>query len=301
MKKVLLIGSITTDVTLHIDHLPAPEDDVNVMKQTMRPGGCIFNIASVLRVKDVPFQLCYPYGTGIYAGFLAGELSDRHMPYGFLVDEKNGACYCLVDKSGNRTFLAVHGGEYHFKEEMFSRLDPSDFAIAYAGGIDVEEESGENIVACLERMHECGVSVVFAPGPRIGHIAMDKIERLLALQPVLHMNLREGMTLVQRLSKTASHAEEVVQALYAITKQIVVITDGANPLTYCDADGTVYSLPAEQVEQVDGTGAGDCHLGALLAGLLTGNDLHDTMREANHIGSVIVGKTGGELCFEDMR
>ncbi len=300
MKKALLIGSITTDVTLMVDHLPHVEEDVNVHGETMRPGGCIFNIASVFRVKQLPYELCYALGKGIFAKFLVEELSKRQMPAGYQSDEENGACYCLVDKEGNRTFLAVHGAEYHFKEEMFSSLDPAQYAVVYAGGIDIEEESGENILVCLEHMYACGVTVVFAPGPRIGYLSKERIKRLLALRPVLHMNYREGMTLAKCMGFRCSTKEEVVRSLNAMTNGVVVLTDGASPLTYCDGNGEVYQLLTEPVQQVDGTGAGDCHCGTLLCGLVENKDLHETMQEANYIASLVVGKQGGELCLTDI-
>ena len=40
MKKVLLIGSATTDVTMEIDHLPGIEDDINPKSQILSLGGC---------------------------------------------------------------------------------------------------------------------------------------------------------------------------------------------------------------------------------------------------------------------
>ena len=300
MKKALLIGSVTTDVTLRMDHLPEVEEDVNVHDMTMRPGGCVFNIASVFRVMHVPYELCYPLGTGMYARYLAEELAKRNIEPGYHLQEENGACFCLVDDNGNRTFLAVHGAEYYFPMEMFTSLDPSQYGIAYAGGIDVEEETGENIITCLERMHEHGVTICFAPGPRIEHIAMDRIKRILQLQPILHMNAREGMTLVQRLSGHVSNSDEVVKVLHGFTQQVVVLTDGGNSLVYCDAEGHLFHQPTEQVRQIDGTGAGDCHVGALLCGLMQGNTLQESLHEANHIASLIVGKQGGELCLEDM-
>lgn len=300
MKKALLIGSVTTDVTLRMDHLPEVEEDVNVHDMTMRPGGCVFNIASVFRVMHVPYELCYTLGTGMYARYLAEELAKRNIEPGYRLQEENGACFCLVDDYGNRTFLAVHGAEYYFPIEMFTVLDPSQYGIAYAGGIDVEEETGENIITCLERMHEHGVTIFFAPGPRVGHIAMDRIERILQLQPILHMNAREGMTLVQRLSGHVSNSDEVVKVLHGFTQQVVVLTDGGNPLVYCDAEGHLFHQPTEQVRQIDGTGAGDCHAGMVLCGLMLEKDLHEVMREANHIAGIIAGKTGGELCLEDM-
>lgn len=300
MKKALLIGSLSTDVTLMIDHLPKVEEDVNVHGQNMRPGGCIFNIASVFRVKHVPFELSYVLGTGIYAKFLEEELEKRNMKTGYRSDEENGVCYCLVDRDGNRTFLAVHGAEYHFKEEMFTSLDPSQYGVAYAGGIDIEEETGIHIITCLEHMYACGVPVVFAPGPRIACIEKDKMERLLALHPILHMNLREGGALVKRVGGGCTAADDVVHALHAMTREIVVITDGGQPLTYCDKAGKIYHLSVEKAKQVDGTGAGDCHVGTLLCGLLEKKDLHEILKEANCMSAAVIGKMGGELCPEDI-
>ena len=115
MKKILLFGSATADITLQIDHLPSSEEDLNPTHQKITLGGCACNVAMMMKLSDVPFTLAVPVGKGLYGDFVSRQLQERNIPIWKESEEENGSCTCLVTPDGNRTFLAVHGGEYHYQ------------------------------------------------------------------------------------------------------------------------------------------------------------------------------------------
>ena len=54
--------------------------------------------------------------------------------------QKNGCCYCLVDDSGERTFICEHGAEYFYQASWFDQLDANNYQQVYVCGLEIEEE-----------------------------------------------------------------------------------------------------------------------------------------------------------------
>lgn len=123
MKKILVIGSTVADVMIEIDHLPGAEEDIIPKSQKLSLGGCAYNVSNMLRLFQIPYILFSPVGTGIYGEFVKKELEKQKIRTTLLPQQENGCCYCLIDKSGNRTFMAVHGAEYQFQKEWFDQID----------------------------------------------------------------------------------------------------------------------------------------------------------------------------------
>ncbi|MGN1404696.1 MAG: carbohydrate kinase family protein [Erysipelotrichaceae bacterium] len=283
MKKVLLIGSTTTDVTMEIDHLPGIEEDINPRSQILSLGGCASNVAWVLKHFNVPFTLASPVGKGLYGDFVRNELNKRNIDIWKESDEVNGSCICLITKDGNRTFLAYHGAEYHFYKEWFDSLDVSEYELAYISGIDIEEEVNECIIEFLE---ESKLPFVFACGPRINCLNKERLNRLLKLNPILHLNKREAMCLTDD--------SDLLNGLYKLNHNIVIITDGANGTLAYDGNKKVF-VPSLKVKQLDGTGAGDSHIGTVIVCLMQGMDLEDSLKKANEVASKVIGVKGPVL------
>lgn len=73
----------------------------------------------------------------------------------------------------------------------------------------------------------------------------------------------------------------------------VAVTMGAAGAAWVDADGLV-SVPAERVECVDSTGAGDAFNAAALAAWLSGAPALDTIRAGVRAGTAAVGQVGAQ-------
>ena len=287
MKPALIIGSTCVDVIINIPHLPVTQEDIHPTAQTMTIGGCSYNVAYIVRLLDAPCTHISPVGTGMYGDYVNKCLTEAGVPITVRVpDQENGCCYCLVEESGERTFMAFHGAEYTFHKEWMKPYSSEDYGICYVCGIEIEEPTGTNIIEYLEE--NPNLSVFFAPGPRLKHIPQEKIDRLMALKPILHINELEAVALSGK-----EDIQEAGRFLHAQTQNAVIITLGAQGSFCIEPNGhehLIPSVPAEHV--VDTIGAGDSHAGTVIACLTKDMSLYDAVSYANKVAAAVVGVQG---------
>ena len=296
MKQVLVIGSTVVDVIIHIDELPRTADDVHILNQQLRLGGCAYNVASAIRRAGIPYTLCSPVGTGVYGDFVRKALKENGIPVFTEVEDKDhGCCYCFIDKTGERTFMSRHGAEYVFKPEWISCDCICSADSMYVCGLEVEEPTGEALVHWLEDVFEqsshtddsglraFAKRLYFAPGPRLCRIPLERMERLFALNPLLHLNKEEA------LSFTGAHdIEQAAHMLASATKSTVVITLGKDG-AYCLEDSEkAYTVSSVSVRVCNTNGAGDTHMGTLIAALKKGKPLEIALKDANEAAAALV-------------
>lgn len=291
MKRLLIIGSTCVDVILRLDHLPTTGEDMHPV-QRFAMGGCAFNVAQVPKAYDVDLRFVTPIGDhGVFSDFVRAHLSNAGFRGPITVpDSENGCCYCLVERSGERTFLSVHGVEYSFHAAYMDAFAGERFDYTYICGLEVEEKTGGELVAWLEAHPDIAGTVVYAPGPRGIEVDADRTARILAMHPILHLNEQEAQALAGAETDSVLAA---AQALHAKTGNMVVVTRGADGVLWISADGSVHSAPSVPATVVDTIGAGDSHCGAVLTGLTLGWAEDDTMRFANQVASEVVAQEGG--------
>lgn len=278
--KTLIIGSMTLDIRLQVDHLPARTQDVNVFQQQFTVGGCAYNVYQAMSFLDPSPCLLTRMGTGIYAQALQQQIDDE---MGILIErcsEENGCCYCLVEKDGERSFLSVHGGEYCYPFAMIDELDLSAVRFVYLCGIDLEETQNQRLLAILKNYPL--IRLFFAPGPRAEHLSADCWRTLYELHPILHMNETEVCTFTGCAS-----SEMAIQQAYARSKALVIVTMGERGSMAYDGENLIYA-PAKSCEVVDTIGAGDAHAGACLAMLQQKANVKNMLKKANMLAAQAV-------------
>lgn len=294
MKRLLIIGSTCVDVILRLDHLPTTGEDMHPV-QRFAMGGCAFNVAQVPKAYDVDLRFVTPIGDhGVFSDFVRAHLANAGFRGPITVpDSENGCCYCLVERSGERTFLSVHGVEYSFHAEYMAAFAGECFDYTYICGLEVEEKTGGELVAWLEAHPDIAGTVVYAPGPRGIEVDADRTERLLAMHPILHLNEQEAQALAGRADTDADSVLVAAQTLHAKTGNMVIVTRGADGVLWISADSSVHTAPSVPATVVDTIGAGDSHCGAVLTGLTLGWTEDATMRFANQVASEVVAQEGG--------
>lgn len=113
----------------------------------------------------------------------------------------------------------------------------------------------------------------------------------MALHPILHINEQESMDL--------TGADDYINAarqLHNCTQNTVVITLGARG-TYClEQGGDAYHVPTVPVTHVKDTiGAGDAHVGTLLACLTKDIPMAQALAYANQVAGAVTGVSGSSL------
>lgn len=294
MKRLLIIGSTCVDVILRLDHLPTTGEDMHPV-QRFAMGGCAFNVAQVPKAYDVDLRFVTPIGDhGVFSDFVRAHLANAGFRGPITVpDSENGCCYCLVERSGERTFLSVHGVEYSFHAEYMAAFAGEHFDYTYICGLEVEEKTGGELVAWLEVHPDIAGTVVYAPGPRGIEVDADRTERILAMHPILHLNEQEAQALAGRADTDTDSVLASARVLHAKTGNMVIVTRGADGVLWISADGSVHSAPSVPATVVDTIGAGDSHCGAVLTGLTLGWTEDATMRFANQVASEVVAQEGG--------
>ena len=315
MKKILVLGSAVADVIIRLeDHLPVRGEDVHVLSQEMRLGGCAFNVFDAARHLDenvIPF---FPIGSGPYADFVAGEFDRRGITSAApRPAEANGCCYCFIEADGERTFVVYHGAEYRFRKDWFDALDTSQIDMCYVCGLEIEESTGPVVTAFLEANPR--IQVFFAPGPRIRRIEPALMRRMIALEPILHLNGEEARALAELIGAGTSGTDiEVSERIHAATGKPVIVTLGSEGCVYCgendrirrgrsgekNAEASVKVIPSGTVApypaiQTDTVGAGDAHAGACLALLHRGWALPEALDLANRLAAMVVATPGALL------
>lgn len=294
MKRLLIIGSTCVDVILRLDHLPTTGEDMHPV-QRFAMGGCAFNVAQVPKAYDVDLRFVTPIGDhGVFSDFVRAHLANAGFRGPITVpDSENGCCYCLVERSGERTFLSVHGVEYSFHAEYMAAFAGERFDYTYICGLEVEEKTGGELVAWLEVHPDIAGTVVYAPGPRGIEVDADRTERILAMHPILHLNEQEAQALAGRADTDTDSVLAAARVLHAKTENMVIVTRGADGVLWISADGSVHTAPSVPATVVDTIGAGDSHCGAVLTGLTLGWTEDATMRFANQVASEVVAQEGG--------
>ena len=307
--KLLVIGSAVADVIITLDHLPGRSEDVHVHSQEMRLSGCAYNTFDTVRHFGVPAIPFFPVGGGAYGDFVRKCFAERGIETPVpSPDEDNGCCYCFIEADGERTFISYHGAEYRFRPEWFSIPDTSEIDAVYICGLEIEEPTGVHIVAFLEKLfHEkensqSPLRIYYAPGPRLNRIDPALSRRIFRLHPVLHLNEQEACEC--RFISDSLHNKpgdllcESCRALYQLTGAPVIVTLGCDGCCYFDGR-TFDHIPPVQTTQIDTIGAGDSHIGAVMACIQLGRTLPEALTAANRISSRVVSVRGALLSDEE--
>lgn len=295
MKPSLVIGTSCVDVILTMDHLPVTAEDINPTGQIMSVGGCAYNVAYMMRLLEAEHVFISPIGGGLFGDYVAKHFTANGIPVTVRVpDKENGCCYCLVEKGGERTFLSYHGVEYTFEKSWMDPYPSGTFRYAYVCGLEVEEPTGENLVSYLEAHTE--LEILFAPGPRGICVPRNKMDRMLALHPILHINEQESMEL-----SGEKEYQTAAERLRMRTKNTVIITLGGKGAYCLKKTGEAFFAPTERVERiVDTIGAGDSHAGTVLACLTKGIELETALRYANQVAAAVIQVKGASLPAEKL-
>ena len=152
--QTLVLGSMTLDVVLRLDALPGRMEDVNIHAQQLCIGGCAYNVYQAMKCCASSARLLTQRGSGMYAEELDRRSEGDPDILTVVAEGENGCCYCLVEPDGERSFLSLHGVEYHYPLAQLAQMDLSALRFVYLCGIDLEEAGDEVLNNLLKALNE---------------------------------------------------------------------------------------------------------------------------------------------------
>ena len=143
--------------------------------------------------------------------------------------------------------------------------------------------------------------------PRGIFIEKEKMKRLYALHPVLHINESEALALSGESAKKPEPAygetpiERAARILLSETGNTVIVTLGEQGSFCLEQGGRSYYVPAVPAQTVDAIGAGDSHIGAVMACLSLGRPMRDAIETAGRMAAAVVGVRGSTLTEKEFQ
>lgn len=294
--KTLVLGNVFVDVIVNVDALPKTGDDIMCNKQLISIGGCAYNVATVLKNFEVEHDLISPVGNGIYGEIIREELEKNDYKK-YITDDSgdNGYCLCLVEKDGERSFITIRGIESTYKSKWLEDIDSSEYDNIYVSGYEMEGESGVIISNWLLKQKD--KTLFFAPGPRINYIQKKTMEKILTLNPILHLNDDEALKYTNK-----SNIMDAAKEINRLTLNSVFITLGKDGVMYFNGNNYKF-IDGISTQVVNTIGAGDSHIGAIIASYSKGCNYDECCYIANKVASKVVGYEGSrfeyKLYFKD--
>ncbi len=280
--RVVVVGSINTDLVVSAERLPRPGETVLGGRLDIRHGGKGANqaVAAARAGAEVTFIGCVgsdPAGDDAVAALAAEGVDVSHVRR---VDGPTGAAIIAVGPRGENQIVVAPGANGHIGAEE----------AALAG-----ELAGEHgvVLTCLEvPMPAVVAAAIAAAAHRIPAIvnpapAHALPGELLAAHPILTPNEHELVVAIGN-DDPAEALEELARRAGAP----VIVTQGAAGALLADGEARARFEGHPMRVVVDTTGAGDTFNGVLAAWLADGSELPDAIRAANAAAALSVGAAG---------
>ena len=268
--RVVVVGSINADVVVSASTLPEPGETVPGSSIEILPGGKGLNQAVAASRAGASAVLVACVGSGGWGeqvvSFLQGTSVDRSWLKD--VDAPTGTAVVTVDAEGANTIVVIPGANAMLTGEHTTAA--------------VEDVGTGGVVVAQLEVPNAAVAGAFAAARRVGATSV------LNPSPV-----GEGAAALVGAADVVVMNEAEARALDVRPRpgQAVVITLGERGAEL-HSGGEVHNVDARRARPVDTTGAGDCFLGVMAAGVAAGRSLVESARAASVAASLQVERPG---------
>ena len=293
MKKVLCIGSVTTDVMIKpVDNLPTPGALQFIDNTSMFVGGCASNASMDLAKLGVPVSLCCKLGDDLFGSFVYDTCKATGVDVSGVIKDKNvqtTTSIVCVNSEGERSFLYNGGStsamvESEITDELLQNCD----IVFLAGALLTHKLDGEPAARMFKKAQEMGKFTVM-------DTAWDPTGRWMdGVKPALpYLDL--FMPSYEEAEKIAGETDmdKIADVFFANGVKNVIIKAGKKGAYIREGGKPGYYAPTYlSIKPVDTTGAGDSFCAGFLAGIAQGFDFEKSAKLGNAVGTHCVMELG---------
>ena len=284
---VLIAGSINMDIVATAAELPSPGATVTGTALHYYPGGKGANQAVAACRAGAPTRMIGRVGTDAFGDSLVAGLNRNGVDTSFVepVEGPSGTALIVVEDSGENSIVVIPGAN--------DSLHPDDvptqaFDTACIGVAQYEIPTA-TIEAFFRSCRAQGIVTLLNTAPAIATTGAT-----FDLADVLILNESELSAYAAADTPEATTPEEALTQARKIRRfddQIVVVTLGRQGAVAVDGEARLI-VPGIAVDAVDTTGAGDCFVGYLAAGLAQDDPLEAALTRANAAAARSVQRPG---------
>jgi sugar/nucleoside kinase (ribokinase family) len=283
---VLVVGDAGLDVLAKRDGPIVPGGDRRAHIRTAL-GGSGANTAAWLAHLGVPTVLVGRVGDDPAGGQVRTELASAGVRSALTVDPDAGTCcvVVLVDEHGQRTMLADRGAG--------TRLTATDLPSTLLTGARHLHLSGYVLLDAASR--PAGIAMLAAARDAGLTTSVDPQAVALLTDPTAFLTAVTGIDLLlpntEELAALTGSPDPASATDLTTVVGAVAVTSGPDGATWIDRDGMI-AVPADRVECVDTTGAGDAFDAAALIAWIAGADPETVLRAGVAAGTRAVTTLG---------
>lgn len=291
---IVVIGSINMDLVLRVPRMPLPGETLTGGAFRTIPGGkganqavaCARLSGKVAGAQQVAMVGCVgddAFGATLRAALVGDGIIDSHITT--LPGVASGIASILVDDNGQNSIVIAGGAN-----DLLSpaHIDAAKALIEQADIVVLQLETPmATVVHAIKLARSLGKTVVLNPAP-----AASLPEGVLELVDYLIPNEIEAAMLAG-VSPEGADAKALAAALQKLGSDNVIITLGSKGV-HAALYGGDFTFPAEVVQAVDTTAAGDTFIGGFVAGLASGMDEAEAIQQGQRAAAWSVTKPGAQ-------
>lgn len=290
---IIVFGSINFDFVVSVDHLPLPGETVLGDGYQIVPGGKGGNQACA-----AARAIAQPAPAVVMIGMVGpdpwADTSTRLLADASVIldrvgtaDAATGCAAIMVDQAGENAIAVASGANRYVRADQVpdSLLGPDHWLV-----LQMEVPHDQNW-ALVARAQDRGARIILnvAPAAAVPAAVLDAID-------VLVVNEIEARQVARALGQDDGTPEMLAAMIGNRHRLVCVVTLGSAGVIAW-SDGDMVRVPALPVDVRDTTGAGDCFVGVLAAGLAMEAPLSAALERAACAAGLCCGKAGAQSSF----
>lgn len=286
--QIAVVGSINTDISIRVPHLPQRHETVVGRGNfELSQGGKGANQAAAAAAAGARVHMVGKVGRDDFGARAVEDLESRGIDCRYVQrtpDHSTGLATILLEPDGANAITVAPGANAALDTDDIRAAEP---LFAECGIVMLQMEIPlETVLEAMRIARRCGAMVMLNPAPAPA-AALSRLADVDVLTP----NELEAEAMTGIPANGPDAPERIAAALLDAGVRQLVMTLGARGSLVAEA-GQCVRVPAHRVDAVDTTGAGDVFSGFLAAALLRGDALQEAVAIATAAAGIAVTRAG---------
>ncbi len=290
MKKILVIGSLNLDIVARVGHMPEIGETILSDDMEMIPGGKGANQACAAGKLGARVCMLGALGKDAYGNILLESLQNAGVDTSRLIRrerESTGLALINVNAEGNNSIVVIPGANQTVDKNY---IDENEEAIKESDIIILQMEIPiATVLYAAQKAKKWGKTVILDPAPVPEYFPQELFQYVDIIKP--------NETELQMIAKAGGESLELEWAAeYLRQKGVkdVIVTLGEKGVYVNSERKGILQIPAQKVEAVDTTAAGDTFTAAMAVKLAEEADIEQAVEFANRASAIAVTRKGAQ-------
>lgn len=292
MSKIIVVGSINMDIVVFVDEFPKIGETIFGKDLEYFPGGKGSNQAIACRRLGCDALMVGSVGIDNFGEKMLKIQKKEGIDTAGISKVKNiatGTAFITVSKNSNNSIIVMPGANLYWNKNFLDNINISKNDLVLAQF----EIPNWVIKRSFQKAKNCGAKTILNPSP-----VKTCSKEIINLTDIVVVNEIE-LQKISGVKINKKNAESIFTGAKGILKKgvkVVIVTLGDKGV-YLFSKNIKKHLSARKVLSIDTTGAGDCFIGGLAAGLFKGYNLNKAIKFGNIVASISVTRKGAASSF----